>query len=41
MAHLKTNNLTKIIDKLRYLFFHYSIDIISINEAKLDDTQKL
>ena len=40
MAHLKTNNLTKHIDKLRYLFFHYSIDIISINEAKLDDTIK-
>ena len=40
MAHLNINSLTKHIDELRILLFDYSIDIISINETKLDDTIK-
>ena len=39
-AHLNINSLTKHIDELRILLFDYSIDIISINETKLDDTIK-
>ena len=39
-AHLNINSLTKYIDELRILLFDYSIDIISINETKLDDTIK-
>ena len=40
IAHLNINSLTKHIDELRTLLFDYSIDIISINETKLDDTIK-
>ena len=39
-AHLNINSLTKHIDELRILLFDYSIDIISINETKVDDTMK-
>ena len=39
-AHLNINSLTKHIDELRILLFDYSVDIISINETKLDDTIK-
>ena len=37
---MNINSLTKHIDELRILLFDYSIDIISINETKLDDTIK-
>ena len=40
MAYLSINSLTKHNDELRILLFDYSIDIISINETKLDDTIK-
>ena len=40
MAYLSINSLTKHNDELRIPFFDYSIDIISINETKLDDTIK-
>ena len=39
-AHLNINSLTKHIDELTILLFDYSIDIMSINETKLDDTIK-
>ena len=39
-AQLNINSQTKHIDELRILLFDYSIDIISINETKLDDTIK-
>ena len=35
---MNINSLTKHIDELRILLFDYSVDIISINETKLDDT---
>ena len=37
---MNINSLTKHIDELRTLLFDFSIDIISINETKLDDTIK-
>ena len=37
---MNINSLTKHIDEFRILLFDYSIDIISINETKLDDTIK-
>ena len=37
---MNINSLNKHIDELRILLFDYSIDIISINETKLDDTIK-
>ena len=37
---MNINSLTKHTDELRILVFDYSIDIISINETKLDDTIK-
>ena len=37
---MNINSLTKHIDELRILRFDFSIDIISINETKLDDTIK-
>ena len=37
---MNINSLTKHIDELRILLFDYSVDIISINETKLDDTIK-
>ena len=37
---MNINSLTKHIDELRILLFDYSIDIISINETKLDDNIK-
>ena len=40
IAHLNINSLTKHMDELKILLFNYSIDIIPINETKLDDTIK-
>ena len=37
---MNINSLTKHIDELRIFLFDYSVDIISINETKLDDTIK-
>ena len=40
IAGLNINSLTKHTDELRILLADYSIDILSINETKLDDSIK-
>ena len=40
IAGLNINSLTKHIDELRILLDDYSIDILSLNETKLDESIK-
>ena len=37
MAFLNITSLTKHIDELRILLANYPLDVISINETRLDD----
>ena len=37
MASLNITSLTKNIDELRILLANYPLDVISINETRLDD----
>ena len=37
MASLNITRLTKNIDELRILLVNYPLDVISINETRLDD----